>query len=145
MWNDTDIPLGYLITFRCHGTRLHGDERGSIDRVNNGYQTPYISPNSNWHAHNKKQLGSEPITLNAAQRNAVERAIRETCEKRKWLLHAVNARTNHVHSVITAGKPPGVMLNALKANATRIMREKGLWLSTRSPWSDKRKQATSLE
>jgi REP element-mobilizing transposase RayT len=64
-------------------------------------------------------------------------AIRETCEKRKWLLYAVSARTNHVHSVITAGKPPGIILNALKANATRIMREKGLWLSVRSPWADK--------
>src|SRR5438093_13756827 len=31
MWNDTDLPLGYLITFRCYGTWLHGDERGSID------------------------------------------------------------------------------------------------------------------
>jgi hypothetical protein len=32
MWNDTDIPLAYLITFRCYGTWLHGDKRGSIDR-----------------------------------------------------------------------------------------------------------------
>jgi len=29
MWNDTDIALAHLITFRCHGTWLHGDERGS--------------------------------------------------------------------------------------------------------------------
>jgi len=28
-WNDTDIALAHLITFRCHGTWLHGDERGS--------------------------------------------------------------------------------------------------------------------
>ena len=27
MWNDTDIPLGYLITFRCYGTWLHGNKR----------------------------------------------------------------------------------------------------------------------
>ena len=26
-WNDTDIPLGYLITFRTYGTWLPGDER----------------------------------------------------------------------------------------------------------------------
>src|SRR6185369_556860 len=30
MWNDTDIPLAYLITFRSYGTWLHGDDRGSI-------------------------------------------------------------------------------------------------------------------
>ncbi len=32
MWNDTDIPLAYLITFRCYGTWLHEDERGATDR-----------------------------------------------------------------------------------------------------------------
>ena len=29
VWNDTDTPLAYLITFRSYGTWLHGDERGS--------------------------------------------------------------------------------------------------------------------
>jgi len=32
MWNDTDLPLAHLITFRCYGTWRYGDERGSIDR-----------------------------------------------------------------------------------------------------------------
>src|ERR1044072_9524581 len=30
MWNDTDIPLGHLITFRTYGSWVHGDERGSV-------------------------------------------------------------------------------------------------------------------
>jgi len=45
MWNDTDIPLAYLITFRCYGTWLHGDERGSVDRFHNQYQSPSAAPN----------------------------------------------------------------------------------------------------
>jgi hypothetical protein len=44
MWNDTDTPLAYLITFRCHGTWLHGDERGSVDRFHNRYKSPCIEP-----------------------------------------------------------------------------------------------------
>src|SRR2546428_5625205 len=32
MWNDTDIPLAFLITFRCYGTWLHGDDRGSVNQ-----------------------------------------------------------------------------------------------------------------
>jgi hypothetical protein len=40
MWNDTDIPLANLITFRCYGTWLHGDQRGSIDRFHNAYKSP---------------------------------------------------------------------------------------------------------
>jgi hypothetical protein len=31
MWNDRDIPLAYLTTFRCYGTWLHGDDRGSVE------------------------------------------------------------------------------------------------------------------
>jgi hypothetical protein len=38
MWNNTNLPLAYLITFRCYGTWLHGDERGSVDRFRNQSQ-----------------------------------------------------------------------------------------------------------
>jgi hypothetical protein len=63
MWNDTDIPLAYLITFRCYGTWLHGDERGSIDRFHNRYKSPYVPPNERWRQHNARSLKSEPVTL----------------------------------------------------------------------------------
>src|SRR6267154_3461173 len=103
MWNDTDTPLAHLITFRCYGTWLHGDERGSIDRFRNRYKSPYIKADSPWRLHNQQQLKGEPVTLNAGQRNSVEAAIRETCGKRQWQLHAVQARTNHVHTVASIG------------------------------------------
>src|SRR6266496_6780524 len=88
MWNDTDIPLAYLITFRCYGTWLHGDGRGSIDRFHNRYKSPYIDPNEKWHQHNVQVLQGEPVTLDAAQRQSVEAAIRETCKFRQWNLQA---------------------------------------------------------
>ena len=31
--NDSDTALAYFISFRSYGTWLHGDQRGSIDRV----------------------------------------------------------------------------------------------------------------
>ena len=31
-FDDNDFPLAYLITFRCYGTWLHGDKRGSYRR-----------------------------------------------------------------------------------------------------------------
>ena len=85
MWNDTDIPLAYLITFRCHGTWLHGDRRGSIDRFHNVYKSPYIEANPRWHRHNAQALEGEPVILGARRRTSVERAIRETCQLRKWV------------------------------------------------------------
>ena len=133
MWNDTDIPLAYLITFRCYGTWLHGDKRGSIDRFHNAYKSPYIMPNPRWHRHNAQALEGEPVILDARQRTSVERAIRETCKLRKWHLHALSVRTNHVHVVVCIGTlNPKRALTALKANATRQMRQDQCWLDRKS-------------
>src|SRR2546421_10613910 len=78
MWNDTDIPIAYLITFRCYGTWLHGDERGSVDREHNRYKTPYAAVNNNRRRHNQHLLKSEPVLLSAEQRASVEKAIGDT-------------------------------------------------------------------
>ena len=138
MWNDTDLPLAFLITFRTYGTWLHGDERGSVDREHRRYKTPYAPPNEKRSDHNRSLLKQEPLLLNAAQRAAVAKAIEETCSFRNWPLHAFNVRTNHVHVVVSIGaKKPELALNALKANATRQMREDGCWQSRRSPWVDR--------
>jgi REP element-mobilizing transposase RayT len=138
MWNDTDIPLAYLITFRTYGTWLHGDERGSVDREHNRYRSPYASSNQNRKQHNRTILKGEPVVLNVAQRASVEKAIRDTCVHRKWRLHAFSVRTNHVHTVVSIGvKKPELALNAFKANATRQMREDGCWRMAHSPWVDR--------
>ena len=63
----------------------------------------------------------------------VETAIRETCRIRKWELLALNVRTNHVHAVVSTKQIPERVLNALKANATRRLREKELWTHPFSP------------
>src|SRR6202521_2647770 len=73
VWNDTDIPLAYLITFRCYGTWLHGDKRGSIDRFHNRYRSPYIAPNQSWHRHNARALESQSLVLDTSQRRSVDR------------------------------------------------------------------------
>ena len=137
MWNNTDTPLAYLISFRSYGTWLHGDKRGSIDRFHNRYNDPYLPTNYAWRYHNTKQLKKPPFILTARARGSVERAIRETCSIRKWHLHAFNVRTNHVHTVVTANRNPGLVLNALKANATRQLRQDQLWPHQSSPWADK--------
>ncbi len=128
MWNDTEIPLAYLITFRTYGTWLHGDIRGSVDRFNNTYGTPRVEHKPSRKDFEKTLLNHHPVILNAAMRRSVETAIKETCEKRGWGLFAVHVRTNHAHSVISSGLLNGsVILNALKANSSRVMREAGCW------------------
>jgi REP element-mobilizing transposase RayT len=134
-FNEDHIPLAYLITFRCYGTWMHGDERGSVDRYHNRYGAPFIPPNERWRHHNEQVLKHPPVELDAERRAAVDAAVRETCEKRNWLLRAINVRTNHAHIVVTAGCKPEAVLSAFKANATRKMREEKRWLHEHSPWS----------
>ncbi len=86
---------------------------------------------------NSKPSRYSPLLLDAKQRKSIEAAIRETCKIRKWSLLAFNIRTNHVHTVMTAYRKPELVLNAFKANATRQLREDGLWCHPFSPWADK--------
>ena len=138
MWNDTDIPLAYLITFRCYGTWLHGDERTSIDRFHHQYRAARIPPNATWRRYNELQLKTEPVILDANRRRSVEDAIREVCKFRGRFLHTVNVRTNHVHAVVTIGRAqPERALNDFKSYSTRRMRENGCWHSDHSPLVDK--------
>ena len=136
-FNEDHTPLGYLITFRTYGTWLHGDERGSVDRHNNGYGAPRIAPNQNWLLHNKRSLKQKPVIFSKKQRELIKGSIHETCELRGWALYKTNVRTNHVHSVVGAAIGPSKVLNALKSNATRELRATGQWKNEGSPWADR--------
>lgn len=138
MWNDRDIPLAYLITFRCYGTWLPGDERGTIDRLHNQYKKPYKQPNDLLLKHSQKRLKNKPFNLNSESCEIIESAIREVCDYRKRLLHAINLRTNHVHLVVSVGETnPSKALNSFKSYATRRLREKNIWSFEHSPWASR--------
>ena len=49
----------------------------------------------------------------------------------------INVRTNHTHTVVSANRKASLVLNAFKANATRQLRQDGLWPYSVSPWADK--------
>jgi REP element-mobilizing transposase RayT len=132
-YSDDRIPVGYLITFRSYGTWLHGRD-GSVDRFHNVYGNPKLPADEKRKQANRLLLKQPPVKLTAARRAAILAAVKETCEIRKWDLWASNIRSNHVHTVVSANCKPEPILNALKANATRKMREAGCWSSERSPW-----------
>jgi len=104
-------------------------------REYNLFGTAKIPANKNLHQTEQTQLKYPPIKLNECQRLVVENAIREVCINRHYELFALQARTNHVHIVVSVvGKPESVM-NSFKAYATRHLRNQGL-LSTESKlWS----------
>jgi len=128
-------PLGFLITFRTYGTWLHGEDRGSVDRHHyNRYGAPDMPPNRRILAEERDNLRTQPVLLDRAQRDVVESAIREVCEHRGYVLHAVNARSNHVHSVVSAACEPELIMNSFKSYATRKLREGNLFNRRIKPW-----------
>jgi REP element-mobilizing transposase RayT len=136
-FNHDHTPLAYFITFRSYGTWLHGDNRGSVDRMHNTYGTPHLPANSLRQNYERRLLKRPPVKLTLKRRAAIERGIRDTCRFRKWLLWALNVRTNHVHTVVSAVGKSKQVLATLKANATRVMRESKCWDSKHTPWADR--------
>ena len=44
-------------------------------------------------------------------------------DRRGWAIHAVSARSNHVHIAVTADAAPKKVRDQFKANATRMLRQ----------------------
>ena len=83
----------------------------------------------------KGELKQPAVIFNDQQRKVVELAIEELCEKRKYLLHAINVRTNHAHSVVSAQMKPERIADAFKAAATKKLREENLISKELKVWS----------
>ncbi len=136
-WNNTELPIAYLITFRSYGTWLAGDERGSIDKYHNSFGGPRAVTSKNREMEHNARLKGPPFLLNAARRQLVEHAIRDVCSFRAWTLIALNVRTNHVHIVVSGQTSSGKILGDLRAYSTRHIRERNAWNYEQSPWADK--------
>ncbi len=135
-WDDNTFPLAYLLTFRTYGTWLHGDERTSVKRDGwNRYGDPRYKPNPNLEKWMSEEMNGTPFILTDAMRVLVDRSNRELCERRGFGLRAQNVRTNHAHVVLSAAQKPERIVDALKANATKNLRESGLVGVDQRIWS----------
>ncbi len=127
---------GYLITFRCYGTWLHGDERGSVDRRwYNVYGAQMIKSDAEKVRTKANLMKSEPFSLGGRERKIVEDAIKEVCSVRCYGLFALNVRTNHVHLVVGNSGKPERLMDSFKAYSTRALRGAGLLASDARAWS----------
>ena len=135
-FQERTTPLGFLITFRTYGTRLHGEDRGSVDRrLYHRYGTPDMPANRKILSDERVELKTKPVFLNKHQRAIVGAAIKEVCQERKYALYAVNVRTNHVHVVVNCSRRPEVVMNSFKSYATRKLRSADLLSSQARPWA----------
>jgi REP element-mobilizing transposase RayT len=108
-------PLGYLLTWTTYGTWLPGDRRGWVQKGTLGIQNPDLERE----AQARAAMVEPAVVLTKEQRELAENTIRDHCRIRGWTLHAVNARTNHVHVVVTAERDPEEIMDQFKAWCSR--------------------------
>ena len=124
------LPVHFL-TWTTYGTWLPGDRRGWASAKSHAPRDP--APRLELYC--RELLRAPPLALDPRQRVACAAAIVETCAFRGWTLQAVNVRTTHVHALIGAGEPSPRVLQALKAWATRRLRERAGVATDRPVWS----------
>ncbi len=128
---NSNEPLAFFITWTVYGTHLQGDERG-WRRRRKGWQEPRPQL-AQWR---QDRLLHQVLLLSPEQRNVVDSECHRHCDHRNWKLWAVNARSNHVHVVVTAvGCSGKTVRDQLKANCTRGLRERWPAFRDRPVWS----------
>jgi hypothetical protein len=113
------MAIAFFSTWTTYGTWLPGDPRG--------WYEPLSGPQL---GDRLKELRSHlratesPLLLDREQRRLVEKTIADHCRIRKWTLHAVTCRMNHVHALVTAiGRDIEIPREQFKAWCTRKLKE----------------------
>jgi len=110
--------VAVLITWTMYGTWLRGDNRGWRAKCG-GNQLP----NPHLEEACRLKMKFDSVVLREVDRMNVESACREHCQLRCWQLHAINARSSHVHLVVSANEKPQTVRDQLKANCTGQLRK----------------------
>ena len=95
-------PLAFHITFGTYGTRLHGDDRGTVDRSENNFGDPIVGRQEQWHAEETSKLKYPRRILTVEQRITIEQMIPAICERGGWTHIVSAAAPDHVHNLIAA-------------------------------------------
>lgn len=108
-------PLAYHVVWTTYGTWLPGDARGWITKGQ--WVVHPRDPECERRA--RDRMAEPPVLLTPPQRSLVEQTVTDHCRVRGWGLHAVRARTNHVHVVVTADRDPAQVRDQFKAWCSR--------------------------
>ena len=112
-------PLAFFISFACYGARLQGDERGTVDRAHNVFDTPVLPPDPNLEAARRAAMKHPAYELAEDRPAVVLAGIASVADKRGCHIWAAHVRTQHVHAVVTAaGADIDRVLAGLKAAAS---------------------------
>ena len=130
-----DFPLAYHIMIRCYGTRLHGDEAGTVLHSDNIPGTPMLPHKPGLMQYQKNIMNQPPYEMDAPRRRVVLDTIKEVCKYRGWDLIAAHVRENHMHMLIQATCPPEKVMTDIKSYASRNLSKAGYDGKGRKRWA----------
>ena len=111
----------FHIIITTYGSRLQGSERGS-----HRHGTGPVAPSHNLeNFHRQIMTDGETVFSSSVIRAVVRDAILTTCREKRWLVPALNVRTNHVHILITtsANENMSYVVGALKSGVVEALSE----------------------
>ena len=115
-----DDPIAFFLTWPTYGSWLPGDPRGWIE-----YHHGWQMPDQVLLLEAQCKMIEDACVLSGHERALVEAQVAETCAYRKWLLHAVNCRSNHIHVVVSApNTKPEKICADIKAWCSRRLKER---------------------
>ncbi|MFG0312874.1 MAG: transposase [Phycisphaerales bacterium] len=134
-------PLAYYLTWSTYGTRLHGDQRGSVDHEHNQVGAAWLRPNVKRERAALASLRQAPLVLESPMRTVVAHAIRDHAAIRDWRLHALAVRSNHVHVIVDCRCAPSFpsperVIQEFKSWGTRRLRRESQIDADRRVWTD---------
>ena len=110
----------HFLTWTTYGSWLPGDQRGWIDRHNQG---SIQNSDPGWETLARKLMKETSVILNKQQRAIVHSSISRTCNLRSWKVHALAVCSNHIHVLISCPDKTGSqLLSTLKAHCTRVLK-----------------------
>lgn len=130
------FPIAYFITFSTYGTRVHGDNRGTVDRAHNTYGTPTLDHDPVREGEERHRMRQRDFILNPEQRASVHQTMHDVATHRGWAILAINVRSTHVHVIVRGAVAPERIMGDFKRWATRRLREARLVEADRLIWTE---------
>lgn len=87
----------WYITWGTFGSRLHGDDRPTVDKTHNVFGTPFVGENPDRLWSEVRRMTADTVWLGRAQQRFVQDTLPAVCGRGGWLLRVCAAGPDHVH------------------------------------------------
>jgi REP element-mobilizing transposase RayT len=116
-------PLAYHITVGTYGTRLHGDDRGTVDRRMNRPGDPIIGHVEQWERMERAALRFPPRVFTPDQMRLVESLVPAVCDRGGWTVRARACAPDHLHVLVSGAADGSLIRKRMKRWLTQALAE----------------------